>query len=177
MKDLIKKILKEEFEVKTSVKTKLQDLVDKLGIEKTKNAVGGLENLIKILYDGDLKRYYQENDIEPYWISFETYLYLDDLLVQTLDLPDVTKVSYTYENEKLLGDFRLTSQGIDYKFTARIFPRNYTNGRKWWMVVGTSSDNRGFGYSWITKKDTLGKKARLQIFKQIINKYNLNFYG
>jgi hypothetical protein len=42
-------------------------------------------------------------------------------------------------------------------------------------VVGTSGDS-GFGYSFINKRNTLGKRARQQIFKQIIDKYNLQKY-
>ena len=51
MRSVIKKILKEEVEEKSSIKTNLQDLVDKLGMVKASKAVGGLKNLAKILYN------------------------------------------------------------------------------------------------------------------------------
>jgi hypothetical protein len=41
-----------------------------------------------------------------------------------------------------------------------------------YRVVGTSGDF-GFGYSFITKRNTLGKRNRQQIFSQIMDKYGL----
>jgi hypothetical protein len=172
MRLTIKKILKEETEEKTSAKTKLQDLVDKLGILKASKAVGGAKNLIKILYGVDIDRYYKENNIEPYKITDEPNLYIDDLLVQSLELPETRFLS---RNEKMLGDFRWTSQGINYRFTAVLYPIKSSGVTKMWRVVGSSGDH-GFGYGHISKRNTLGKRARMQIFKQIIDKYNLDSY-
>jgi len=42
-------------------------------------------------------------------------------------------------------------------------------------VVGTSGDS-GFGYGFINKRNTLGKRYRQQIFKQIIDKFELGDY-
>jgi hypothetical protein len=53
MRLTIKKILREEVEEKSSLKTKLQDLVDKIGMTKASKSVGGLKNLAKILYNGN----------------------------------------------------------------------------------------------------------------------------
>jgi hypothetical protein len=44
-----------------------------------------------------------------------------------------------------------------------------------YKVVGASGDS-GFGYSFITKRNTLGKRNRQQIFSQIIDKYKLKKY-
>ena len=65
---------------------------------------------------------------------------------------------------------------MNYRFDARLVLIKYYSGKKTWRVVGSSGDH-GFGYPWISRRNTLGKRARLQIFKQIINKYNLNFYN
>jgi len=165
------KILREENEEKSSIKKQLQNLIDNIGINRAKIAVGGSKNLVEILYDGDLKKYFQENNIEPYYISSEPNLFIDDLLVHVLDLPE-TNGSRT---EKQLGDFRWTSQGMNYRFTARLIPIRYESGKKVWRVVGSSGDH-GFGYSFITKRNTLGKRARMQIFDQIIHKLNLDSY-
>jgi hypothetical protein len=166
LQEQIRKVLEEE-----KVKDKLQQLVNNQELEMAIKLIGGPENLVKILYDGDLKKYYQENDIQPYYISSEPNLFIDDLLVHVLDLPETNGS----RPEKQLGDFRWTSQGMNYKFTARLYPVNYASGKKVWRVVGSSGDH-GFGYSFISKRNTLGKRARIQIFKQIIDKYNLDSY-
>jgi hypothetical protein len=51
----------------------------------------------------------------------------------------------------------------------------YSSGKIMWRVVGTSGDS-GFGYGFISTRNTLGKRARMQIFKQIIDKYKLDSY-
>jgi hypothetical protein len=166
LQEQIRKVLEEE-----KVKDKLQQLVNNQELEMAIKLIGGPENLVKILYDGDLKKYYQENDIQPYYISSEPNLFIDDLLVHVLDLPETNGS----RPEKQLGDFRWTSQGMNYRFTARLILINYASGKKVWRVVGSSGDH-GFGYSFISKRNTLGKRARIQIFKQIIDKYNLDSY-
>jgi hypothetical protein len=66
------------------------------------------------------------------------------------------------------------------KFEAHICPHflngpYFANGQKMWRVVGTDGD-KGFDYWWITKKNTLGVRHRTQIYKQIIDRFNLNDY-
>lgn len=56
MKRLIKKILKEEI----TRKEKLRSLVDELGFEEASKFVGGIDNLIKILFDGNINEYYTQ---------------------------------------------------------------------------------------------------------------------
>jgi hypothetical protein len=172
LQEHIKRILREEFEERSSRKIKLQNLIDELGILKASKAVGGAKNLIKILYGVDIDRYYKENNIEPYKITNEPNLYIDDLLVQSLELPEGR---FLNKDEKMLGDFRWTSQGINYRFTALLYPIKSSGVTKMWRVVGSSGDY-GFGYRHISKRNTLGKRARMQIFKQIIDKYNLDSY-
>jgi len=106
---------------------------------------------------------------EVYKISSEPNLYIDDSIVSSLDLPKTDNLSL----EKILGKFKWTSGGTNYEFTARLYPLDYASGKKMWRVAGTSGDY-GFGYSFITKKNILGRRARMQIFKQIIDRYNLD---
>lgn len=63
-------------------------------------------------------------------------------------------------------------------FTARVRKvKRINNGVEQilWHAVGVSG-SYGIGYSYISKQETMGKKIRLQIFKQIIDRYNLNEY-
>lgn len=165
-------VIVENSETPSNVKINLEKLIEKIGIDNAKKAVGGIENVIKILYDGDLKRYYKENNLEPYRISSEPNMYFSDIIVQSLDLPDV---SFRNFPEKDLGKFSWVSGGMRYRFNAYLRRVNFTSGKIEWRVVGQSGDS-GFGYSFISKRNTLGKRARAQIFQQIIDKYNLNSY-
>ena len=159
LQEHIRKILKEE-----TLKDTLQDIIDNEDLATAVKLVGGAENLVNILYDGDLKKYYEENDLEPYKISNDN-LYIDDLIVQLLDLPQTNSP----RPEKILGDFRWTSRGTNYKFTARLYPMNLSSGKKMWRAVGNSvGDQIIYNY--------LNYRAKTQIFQQIIDKYNLDSY-
>jgi hypothetical protein len=63
---------------------------------------------------------------------------------------------------------------MPYKFTGYLMP-TVINEQNYWKVVGIGG-SYGFGYGFISKKETLGKRNRQQIFKQIIDKYNLQQY-
>ena len=175
MKKLIRHIIKEETDQvenkKLSSKDKLKTIADNFGFEYAVRAVGGMDAYVRIFFDGDLKKFYQESGVEPYRISSEPNLYIDDLIVQSFYLPDT---DYT-KKEKVLGKFSWTSGGIRYQFNARLSLNEYASGKKMWRVVGTSGDS-GFGYGFISTRNTLGKRARMQIFKQIIDKYKLDSY-
>ena len=56
-------------------------------------------------------------------------------------------------------------------------PFKSINGQELRRVIGRSGDY-GFGdsYAGISKRNTIGKRGRTQIFKQIIEKYKLNSY-
>jgi len=167
MKQLIRKILKEET-FKDEVKRRIADD----GVAETAPLFGGVENLVNVLYDGDIKQFYKENDYVPFKISNDGMsMYIDDLLVHSLNLEDWSK------KEKKLGDFGYgTKDFLRYKFTARLHSGITSDTKQqFWKVIGTSGDS-GFGYSFITKRNTLGKRHRSQIFQQIIDKYDLNSY-
>jgi hypothetical protein len=170
MKNLIKKILQEE--TSDRAKEKLLSLKDKIGLNGAMKAVGGLKNFIKITYSSDIKEFFKNENIEPYRISSEPNMYFSDIIVQSLDLPDVR---FGGDLEKDLGKFSWVSSGMRYSFNAYLRRVNFTSGNIEWRVVGQSGDS-GFGYGFITKRNTLGKRPRMQIFQQIIDKYNLDSY-
>jgi len=101
-------------------------------------------------------------------------LYLHEALVEKLKLKDGKFMS---RDEKELGDFRFgTKDNMMYKFTARLFPTQLVlHNQPYYKVVGLSGDS-GFGYGFISQKNILGLRHRQQIFKQIIDKYNLEPY-
>lgn len=167
MKKTIKKILKEE-----STRQMLIDMINTDGPYETAVYVGGIENLVKIAFNNDIKEFYKESGLCPYQISSSGSMIIDDLTVATLKLKNFGK------DELELGDyiFSTNSTGIKYKLHARLRKFTYHNGRISWKVVGLSGDS-GFGYSFISKRNLLGKKAKKQIFKQIIDKYNLDQYS
>ena len=170
LNESIRRILREETELKTE---KLKTLVQQIGVEYASKMVGGIINLVNILYDGDFKNFYRENNYVPYrFDSTGENMYIDEMLIQTFNLEDDS-----FNKDKKLGDFRWTSGGINFKFTAYASKpfKSRNQGQELRKVVGRSGDS-GFGYSFILKRNTLGKRARKQIFQQIIDKYNLNSY-
>ncbi len=170
MRELIRQILKENA-FKDDVKQSIKDN----GLLDTIQYIGGYDNLVKMLYDGDIMKFYEETGFTPVKITENGMnMYIDDLIIQSLGLPINTKIRN--QEEVLLGDFIWGSKGSNYKFTARASSFiSQKNGQKLWRVVGASGDY-GFGYSFIPTRNILGKRARTQIFKQIIDKYNLQQY-
>jgi len=173
MKDIILKVLKEQTEEpQISSAEKAKRIADKLGIENAFEMFGGPKRYIDIVYGGDIKEFYKNENIEPYRIKEGDVvnMYFDDTLVQYLNLEDFGK------DEKKLGKFKFGRKNdFQYSFDARLRKVNYANGKVVWKVVGMSGSH-GFGYSGISKRETLAKTYRMQIFQQIIDKYNLNDY-
>lgn len=169
MKQLIRQILKEELSNKQQM---LTDLIKTSGGEIASKMVGGYDNLINILYDGDFKNYAKENNIELVkFTSDGMSMYLHPMLVELMGLKDGT-----WKGEKLLGKFGYGSpNGIRYSFTANLHPQTQNGEVIRYKVIGTSGDS-GFGYSFINKRDILGKRYRQQIFKQIVDKFGLEKY-
>jgi hypothetical protein len=135
--------------------------------------VMGIENLIKIVYDGDLIKFSEDTTTPIAYFSTDGMnLYLHEALVNSLGLEDITWLS---RSEKKLGKFVYGSKnGHRYAFTASLTPTTLNN-QPYYKVVGTSGDS-GFGYGFINQKNVLGKRYRGQIFKQIIDKYGLEPY-
>jgi len=169
MKELIRKILKEETSV--DQKETIQDLIKDFGYETAIKYLGGVDNFINIMYDGDLIKFSKDTRTPMAYISsIELNLYLHEALVKKLNFEDAV-----WRGEKELGNFTFGSKNdIQYKFRANLLPTRLHN-QTYYKVVGTSGDS-GFGYGYITKRNTLGKRYRQQIFKQIIDKYDLEPY-
>jgi hypothetical protein len=157
------------------IQEKLSEIVNKFGVSSAVKAVGGLERYVKLMHNGDLKLFYRQSKLLPYKMSMDGMsLYIDDLIVQMHGFED--RRFSTIRESKKLGDFRYGSKDyLSYRFTAEIYPMKMENGQKMWRVVGTSGDS-GFGYGFITKRNTLGIRHRTQIYNQIIDRFNLNDY-
>lgn len=150
---------------------KLKDIIKTHGAEYVSKLMGGVQNILK-LFGGDLNSYYEYTGYVPYkFDSTGENMYIDNLLIESLNLEDSWN-----KKEKKLGDFRWTSSGINYTFTAHATsPFKSHLGQELRRVAGTSGDH-GFGYSFISQRNKIGKRGRTQIFKQIIEKYNLKSY-
>ena len=151
-----------------------EKIIDLLANKNTTDVIklfGGTKNILK-LFNNDLKEFYKVTGYSPYkFDSTSENMYIDNLLLESLNLEDSWD-----KKEKELGDFRWTSGGMNYKFTARASsPFISRLGQELRRVVGTSGDH-GFGYYFINKRNTIGKRGRKQIFKQIIEKYDLDSY-
>lgn len=169
MKDLIRRILREETESKKDV---IKSMIKKSGLETVVRVMGGINNIIDIVYDGDLIKF-SEDTITPiaYLSTDGLNLYLHEALVEQLKIKDTTHSNDQY----YLGEFFFGSKnGSDDSIHTRLEPHRLHN-QLYYKVVG-SSGNYGFGHFFISKRNTLGKRYRQQIFKQIIDKYNLNPY-
>ena len=133
----------------------------------------GIENLIKVIYDGDIIKFSEDTHTPLAYMSTDRMsLYLHEALVEELGLKDL---KWSSRKEKELGKFRYGSKnGLQYAFNAVLNPTRIHN-QNYYRVVGTSGDS-GFGYSFINKRNTLGKRYREQIFNQIVDKYKLQEY-
>jgi hypothetical protein len=138
--------------------------------------VMGIENIIKIAYDGDIIKFSEDTTTPLAYMSTDRMnLYIHKALVDELGLKDI---GWAGRNEKELGKFAYGSKnGLRYAFNATLAPTRLPrlHNQNYYRVVGTSGDS-GFGYSFINKKNILGVRYRQQIFKQIIDKYDLSKY-
>jgi hypothetical protein len=155
-----------------SKKDVLKSMLQQSGWEVTSKLMGGIDNLINVLYDGDIMKFSEDTHTPLVYMSVdEMSLYIHVALVEKLRLENANFSS----REKTLGKFRYgTKNGMQYAFTANLTPTRL-HDQPYYKVVGTSGDS-GFGYAFINKRNTLGKRYRQQIFKQIIDKYNLEPY-
>ena len=169
MTDLIKKILREEIETK---KEAIKSMIKKSGLETAARVMGGINNIIDIVYDGDLLKFSKDVTIPIVYMSTDGMnLYLHSALVDQLGIRDSSNPNDQY----YLGKFIYGSKnGHEYSIHTRLEPPRL-HDQQYYRVVGSSGDS-GFGYSYITKRNTLGKRYRQQIFKQIIDKYDLLKY-
>ena len=152
---------------------RIKQMVNDDGFKSAIDIFGGINNIIKFVSDGDVIKFMKEFNIEPYIIKEgdTINMYIPDFIINTLNLEDFSS------KEKVMGEFgwgRLNSNGkFPYKMNVRVRSGITLKGLPYWHVVGVGG-SYGFGYSFITKKETIGKTFRRQIFNQIIDKYNLN---
>ena len=129
MKDLIKKILKEETEEPSD--NDLKGLYNEIGWYQIERMFGSVSNYIKMVYGGNLKEFYKNENVRPYYIreGNEVNMYFDDNLVQHLNLEDFG------EYEKKLGKFKFGRKNdIQYSFDARLRKVNHITGKVVWKV-------------------------------------------
>ena len=171
----IRKILKEETEIPVdNDKELIDDLIREYGIDTAIKYLGGIDNYINIRYDGDIKEYSKENNLKLVIISDDKMnMYINELLIKKLGIEDN---KYTSGGEKKLGKFGYGAKnGMQFAFNAGLMTGPKKHNLTYYRVVG-SSGSSGFGYSFINKRNTLGKRYREQIFNQIVDKYKLQEY-
>lgn len=152
----------------------LRDLANVSGAKTAFNAVGGVENYIKILYGGDIDKFLGDNKDLVRITSDGMNMYFNPFLVEILPL-DKSRL-FGNKDVKNLGDFSFgPKNGIRYRFRADLYPVTQNGEITSYRVAGMSGDS-GFGYSFISKRNTLSKRNRQQIFKQILDKYGLEKY-
>jgi hypothetical protein len=163
-------VVNEETESKKEI---IKSMIKSSGLDTISTHMGGVENLINIVYDGDIMKFSEDTTTPLVYMSdTKMNLYLHEGLVKKLGFQDI---KFRSGGEKDLGDFSFGSKnGLKYKLNARLYPTKL-NGLPYYKVVGLSGDS-GFGYGFISKKNTLGSRYRQQIFKQIIDRYNLEPY-
>ena len=147
-------------------------LVQDIGLTEVVEIMGGIDRVIELGYNGDLIKFSEETTTPIAYMSTDGMnLYLHEALINELGLENANFPS----GPKTLGKFRYGSKNdLQFAFTANL-ERARLHDQQYYRVVGSSGDS-GFGYSYITKRNTLGKRYRQQIFKQIIDKYNLKPY-
>lgn len=173
MRDQIKKILREQTESKKDV---LKSMLQQSGIEITSKLMGGIDNLINVLYDGDIMKFSEDTHTPlAYMLVDGMNFYLHAALVEKLGFNDKQYYYNKPKTEKELDNFTFgPKNGLKYKFSARLYPTKL-HDQPYYKVVGLSGDS-GFGYDFINQRNVLGKRYRQQIFKQIIDKYGLEPY-
>lgn len=173
LKEKIKEGLREVVKESENDKELLKSIIDDFGVKDAIKYAGGVKDYIDIMFDGDVKKYFEDRNLNAYYITKNGMdMYLSDDLVSVLDLSNSGK-------DKLLGDFVWKSSGIRFKITA--FLKEQSKGyiqpegfqeQKMWRVMGKSGDS-GWGFPFLTKRETIGVRGRQQVFKQIIQKLGL----
>ena len=117
MRDLIKKILREQTESK---KDAIKSMIKKSGLETAARVMGGINNIIDIVYDGNLIKFSEDTNTPLAYMSTDGInLYLHAALVNELGLENANFPS----GPKTLGKFVYGSKnGIQYAFTSNLEP-------------------------------------------------------
>lgn len=145
----------------------IRRLIKDIGLVEVAETIGGLERVIDLGYGGDMKWLVRDTGFNLIYKSNDGMnLFIHKVLADTLPVKEL------FNGDKELGKFRFGPKNdVGYAFTAVLTP-TVKMGEPYYRVVGRSGDS-GFGYNDIYKKHILGKRYRDQIFKQIIDKYDL----
>jgi hypothetical protein len=159
-----------------TVKTNdIQNHLLKLGLSRA-CAYIGTQELCKI-FGKKIDLFYDDFNLENkttivYLSQDRMRLFIHDVVIQSMGFKDIP---FTKDKEKELGKFVFGSKNsMRYSFDARL-RKTTLNGVIYWSIVGTSG-SYGFGYGFLTKKETIGIRYRTQIYKQILEKYDWEKY-
>jgi hypothetical protein len=151
-----------------SASPRLKEKLIKLGYKLGSEVVGSIQKYVDLAFDGDIFEFSKESGINMVEFSDDKLnMYINDLLVNNLDL----KMGHSTQM-KNLGEFKYKSAGGNYTMSVSLIKVPGTDRGK---VIGVSGDY-GWGYSFITTRNTYGLRVRTQIFNQVIEKYDLQKY-
>jgi len=171
----IKSLLFEQEEETSKFGDKMKDMLWSMDINRAQRYVGGYKNYVDIMFDGDIDNFFEEKGIEPYYITDDGMnMYLHDAFIDVLGLRPTG-----WRNGRKLDSFTWKRAGINYRLDVTLIPtdpNDFFNSPlkdgKYWKVIGRSGDY-GWGFPFTTKRQTIGKRGRQQIFKQIIDRFGL----
>lgn len=172
----IKSLLFEQEEETSKFGNKLKDLLWSMDVNAGQKYVGGYKNYIDIMFDGDIDKFFEEKGIKPYYITQDGMdMYLHESFVDVLGLRPIG-----WKDGRILGSFTWKSRGTNYRLDVTLIPKVGTSfgqpgdfdRQKYWRVIGRSGDS-GWGFPYMRKRETIGKRGRQQIFKQIIDRFKL----
>jgi hypothetical protein len=94
MTDLIRRILREETESK---KDAIKSMIKKSGLETAARVMGGINNIINIVYNDDLIKFSEDTYTPITYMSVDGLnLYLHEALVKQLGIQDTTNPKDQY---------------------------------------------------------------------------------
>ena len=172
----IKSLLFEQEEESSKFGDKMKDTLWSMGMNAAQRYVGGYKNYLDIMFDGDIDKFFEETGVAPYYITDDGMdMYIHDIFIDILGLRPIG-----FKNGRILGYFPWKSVGMNYKVTVVVYPLDKNRfvipsalkGQDYWKVTGNSGDP-GWGLPHYNKRQTIGKRGRQQIFKQIISRFGL----
>lgn len=152
----------EEFdsENKNKPSDRMKSFLRNLDYETGVKYAGGTEEYLNLAFDGDLEEFSKSKLPLVVFDPKEVTLKIHKLLIDRMNLPSDSL-------GKFLGKF---STKKNYLFTLRI--RHHVSSKGYSHLSGQSGDY-GFGLSLFSKKNTAGKREKLELYKKVIDKYNL----
>jgi hypothetical protein len=172
----IKSLLFEQEEETSKFGDKMKDALWTMDVNTAQRYVGGYKNYLDIMFDGDIDKFFEEKEIKPYHITQDGMdMYLHDVFVDVIGLRPTG-----WKGGRTLGSFTWKSAGTNYKVTVVTYPLDKNRfvipselkSEDYWKVTGNSGDS-GWGLPYYNKRQTIGKRGRQQVFKQIIDRFGL----